>query len=328
MFNHSSEIYHNNLDELAKNFAVSANKTIDIFSPFITLSVLKVILSDTRPGVRVSILTRWKISDFLMGSASLELFDYCLSTGWVLYINPRIHLKTVVRDYHDLLLGSANITGRGLGLLKPENYEVLTYIRNPSSSYLLFLEQIKAESAIVTPLVVARFRETLERLKLKFLSDFTGLADEDERLHTEAVSRDFFLTSELPMCEDISLLYLVVQNPDIDLDNEILSTARHDIAKYALWKRSYKSENEFREYLAYQFLTHPFIQALCNFIDRPRRFGEIRAWVQRVCTDVPVPTRRSLSDNVNVLYDWLVILGEEQFITYRPNHTELIAPRN
>lgn len=323
-----SEIFFHSLGEKLREQLSCSETHVDIFSPFITVDALQQSLSELRQGVRVSVITRWKLIDFLLGSASLELFDFCDSKGFALYINSRLHLKTVVIDYRSLLLGSANLTGRGLGLLQPDNYEVLSYVSSPASNYLLFLEQIKAESSLVTESVVDLFKGELERLDLDRFPDLSRLDDEDSKLHAEAHKRDFFLISELPMCTDINQLYRVVQNPGIDLDKETLSTARHDIVKYSLLQRRYKSEQEFRQYLACQFLSHPFIQALCNFIDRPRRFGEVRAWVQRVCTDVPVPTRRSLSDNVNVLYGWLAILGEEQFITYRPNHTEIIAPRN
>lgn len=321
------EIFFRDLGEKVQKHISCSEKHVDIFSPFITLDVLEHSIRGIQQGVRVSVITRWKLIDFLLGSASLELFDFCSSKGFVLYINSRLHLKTVVNDYQSLLLGSSNITGRGLGLLQPENYEVLSYISNPSSNFLLFLEHIKAESSLVTESIVARFQRELDRLELKLFPNLARLDVQDDELHAAAKNRDFFLTSELPMCADIKQLYRIVQNPDLDLDKETLLTSRHDIIKYGLLLRSYESEKEFREYLAHQFLSHPFIQALCNFIDRPRRFGEVRAWAQQVCTDVPVPTRRSLSDNVNVLYDWLVILGEKQFVTYRPNHTEFIAPR-
>lgn len=320
------EIYFRELDHHISEYIAESEETVDIFSPFVTVDALKIITGNIKDGVQVNVITRWKIIDFIMGSASLELFDFCSSSGFTLYINPKLHLKTIANDYHSVMFGSANMTGRGLGLFHPANHEVFTRFKTPPSSYLLFLEQVKIESSLVTPSVVNLFEEEIKTTEHLKNFDTSNFSDQDRVLHDKARSRDFFLTSELPMCASLDQLYQVVSNPDIDFDLEILSTARHDIVKYSLLSKSYESELEFREYLTHQFFSHPFIKALCNFIDRPRRFGEVRAWVQSVCTDVPVPRRRSLSDNINVMYKWLVILGEGRFRTFRPNHTIFVAP--
>jgi hypothetical protein len=320
------EIYFHELSRRISEYIAESEETLDIFSPFITVNALKDIISGIKNGVQVNVVTRWKIIDFIMGSASLDLFDFCSSSGMTLYINPKLHLKTIVNDYHSVMLGSANITGRGLGLSHPANHEVFTRFKTPPGNYLLFLEQVKLESSLVTPSVVKLFEEEIKKAECLKSFDTSGFSERDRTLHEKARSRDFFLTSELPMCASLDQLYQVIKDPNVDFDLEVLSTARHDIVKYSLLSKSYESEMEFREYLTQQFFSHPFIKALCNFIDRPRRFGEIRAWVQSVCTDVPVPKRRSLSDNINVMYEWLVILGEGKFRTFRPNHTVFIAP--
>ena len=322
-----SEIAFRELHRFAGEHVSTAEIVVDIFSPFISRNALEKTLFRLPKSVRVNIITRWQILDFVLGSASFDLYELCTSLGWTLYVNPRLHLKTIVFDSQSVVLGSANITSRGLGLHHLSNHEVLNYIENPSSSYLLYLEQIKSESILVTKSVVDQFRQALDALEIQFPIDYDQLFLVDEALYQATIQRDFFLTSELPLCQDIDSLYQVTVNPDINLGTEILATARHDIVKYSLLSRSYQSEDDFRAFLTQKFFSHPFIQAVCRFIDRPRRFGEVRAWVQENCTDVPIPTRRSLSDNVNVLYNWLVELGQDRFITYRPNHTEMIAPK-
>lgn len=321
------EICFQDLSNFICSHLSDAENNVSIFSPFISLPALNQIMAVASEDFRVEVITRWQTLDFILGSASLELFDLCATKGWSLYFNPRLHLKTVLFDYQSLILGSANITGRGLGLKHPSNYEVLSHIRDPSRSYLLYLEQIKSESALVTDEVVAQLRQALDALEIHLPIDHNQLSVVVEELYQSAKHRNFFLISELPLCKDISSLYQATINPEINLDAETLATARHDIIKYSLLSKSYQSEANFRVFLTQKFFSHPFIQAVCFFIDRPRRFGEVRAWVQENCTDVPVPTRRSLSDNVNVLYNWLVELGQDRFITYRPNHTEMIAPK-
>lgn len=323
----SSEISYLALSDIAQAQVGSAERVVDIFSPFLTIDALKKILETTSRNVGVSVVVRWKIIDFLMGAASLDLYDFCCSRGLALYINPRLHLKTIMSDYESLVLGSANVTSRGLGLSQPSNYEVLVKMSNISRGYLLYLEQIKNESTIVTQAIVSQFQDSIDRLEEYKLSDLAQITDEDEKLHASLVKRDFFLISELPMSKSISQLFKVVQNPEINLEKDVIITAQHDIVKYSLMKRAYASEAEFRDYLAKRFFGHSFIQALSLFINQPRRFGSVKAWVQNNCTDVPIPSRRDLTGNVQVLYTWLTELGQEHFVTYRPNHSEVISPR-
>ena len=84
------------------------------------------------------------------------------------------------------------------------------------------------------------------------------------------------------------------------------------------------TKEEFTEKLKIQFFAHPFTKKIEEFIDPEAYFGRIKEWVQNNCTDVPVPSRRELTGNVQVLYDWLVKLSDGKYAVDRPNHSERI----
>ena len=49
-----------------------------------------------------------------------------------------------------------------------------------------------------------------------------------------------------------------------------------------------------------KFFEHPFIQRIAQFLTPCGQFGEIKQWIQDNCTDVPIPSRRELTGNVQV----------------------------
>ena len=61
--------------------------------------------------------------------------------------------------------------------------------------------------------------------------------------------------------------------------------------------------------LSAKFFSHSFIQKIDEFIAPEAYFGRIKEWIQDNCTDVPVPSRRELTGNVQVLLEWFERLG-------------------
>ena len=55
-----------------------------------------------------------------------------------------------------------------------------------------------------------------------------------------------------------------------------------------------------------------------GLISQGAYFGRIKEWIQNICTDVPVPSRRELTGNVQVLMDWFVSLGGGRYVVDIP----------
>ena len=87
-----------------------------------------------------------------------------------------------------------------------------------------------------------------------------------------------------------------------------------------------RDEDQFLKKLKIQFFAHPFIQKIDEFINPEAYFGSIKEWVQNNCTDVPVPSRRELTGNVQVLYDWFEKLGDGKYVIDVPgSHSQRIT---
>ncbi len=76
------------------------------------------------------------------------------------------------------------------------------------------------------------------------------------------------------------------------------------------------------------FFKHPFIVKFVASLNKSKSFGRVKEWIQRNCTNVPVPNRRELTANVRTLFDWLIELDPDSFVVERPRHAEVLFRKN
>jgi len=93
-----------NLEQETIKFT-DTNKTISLFSAYITLPQLKKINKSDHVK---EIVVRWEVQDLCMGVSDIELYDYCKTHGITLYRNTRIHLKAIWNNKESVFFGSAN----------------------------------------------------------------------------------------------------------------------------------------------------------------------------------------------------------------------------
>lgn len=320
-------IVFENLHREVGTLIENAENAVELFAPYVARAALMEILKKKKDSARAAVITTWKIADIAFGASDLSVYQACKERGIFLFLNQSLHLKTYLADYRRILTGSANVTGRALGLSSKSNYETLVQINDPEQSYLIHLAKIRKEATLVTDELFEQFDELYKKHRKEILDQRTLVDDAQLIFDNSLDSRKSFLISALPMSRSIEQLYKVLRS-ESSFDDETSANARHDIANYELESFSSLEYAEFQKQLGNRFFSHPFIASLCDFIDEPKRFGAIKEWVQDSCTDVPVPSRRTLTDNVQVLYNWLVDLGPDRFERYRPNHTEFIAPKH
>ncbi len=103
----------------AKKFLSTAEEQILIISPYMTPSTLAEALSEVPAGIDVTVICSWRTDDLLFGSSKLETYELCKENGWSLRVDydgrrRTIHLKAYVIDGETAMIGSANLTQRGM----------------------------------------------------------------------------------------------------------------------------------------------------------------------------------------------------------------------
>ncbi len=283
----------------------SKNKTIFLFVPYIKTAVLEKLLNDI--SNKIVIVTTWRPQDIRLGSSELELYPYCKRNGISLYVNENLHLKIYSINLENAILATGNISQRGL--LPDGNHEMGILIQNLTNRDRLFFEGIRNEARLVNDSIYKTLKEWIESNKIEkpYEISLEDIIPEQKK--------DNFLISALPMTQSIDELVLgytrINDGKKPSDDQELSACIFHDLVNYNI--KPGLSKEEFENALAKAFFIHPFIQKIDEFISPEAYFGRIKEWIQSNCTDVPIPSRRELTENVQVLLKWFVSLGNGKY---------------
>jgi hypothetical protein len=265
--------------------------------------------------IKITIITSWRIIDLLNGFSDIELYNYCKEKKIYLFLNDRIHLKTIIKDYNSCIFGSANITKKGLSLTDKYNYELAANINKLTDRDILYFKKILKESMLVNDIVYNYYKNELQK-QMEIVPpkeiDISKIKPDPE-----------FLISALPMTKNTDkLFYIYKSNLACDNHSDLLC-AIHDVLLYEIPENLDKEE--FNTHLKQKFFKSKFIIKLLEYIDDEKYFGNVKEWIQKNCTDVPVPSRRDLTGNIQVLYRWIVELGDGLYKVDIPgSHSERI----
>lgn len=296
-----------------KTYIFDAKENILIISPYIKTKVLEKLLSDCTAKT-IIIITTWNLRDFQFGSSDLELYNLCKNKGVYLYINNRVHLKALIKDFKTCIFGSANISQNGLGLINNSNYELFSVETKIGLKEKLYFKKILNEAILVNDEIYNKLKKELAKLKpLEKIKEI-----DLKKIYSE---KDF-LISALPMSYSIEDLYHLYSNDFKDNLKEKKECAMHDIILYNIPPGLNKKD--FKSFLSKNFFKSKFIVKLLDFIGDEKYFGRVKEWIQKNCTDVPVPSRRSLTGNIQVLFMWIVKLSDGIYKVDRPGHSERI----
>ena len=314
------KLNHSPLFETIKEYLNTAiiDETIYIFTPYIKTAILNKIIPQT--NTKIVIITSWNTNDLLSGSSELELYPFCIENGITLYINNKIHLKFYSNEFNDGIIATGNISDRGL--MHDGNYECAVYMDKIENSNRMFLQNIISKSTLINDDIYFELKNWLKNQTkiLKNLDYFGKIVNN--------VTNNTFLISALPMTYCINDLISgyakLNRDQEPSADKEISDCVYHDLANYDI--ELGLSNEKFLRKLKVNFFAHPFILRIDEFIDPYAYFGGIKEWVQNNCTDVPIPSRRSLTNNIQVLYEWFNELGDGKYVIDTPgSHSQRIT---
>lgn len=293
---------------------VNSSTSLFIFVPYIKLEALKALLEDVQSCK--AIFVRWETKDLITGASDLEVYNYCKERGIQLFRNRRLHLKAFIDDYKSCFLGSANISGRALNFPPAPNYnyELATTVDNLSIEDRLYFSIIEQESLLITDQI---FEQIVSQMPVK-KAGYPNEPDFDIKI--EAPDKNFLISS-LPLTYNVDTLFRVYDSRQFINDTE-LNCAAHDLALYRI--NFGLTIEQFERHLKQAFFAHPFIDAFLKKINERGEiyFGEAKAWIHANCSDVPLPRRWEITENIQILYKWISKLSEGYYCVDKPNHSE------
>ena len=285
---HFRKTHNNFLD-----FVLATKDELIIMSSYIKLEPLKMLLEKVDPAVKIIVVARWRISDLVFGSSDLEIFDYLKSRNHSLYTHHQIHLKIVVKDKKDILLGSANVTGSGLGLFENSNIEAIA-IDSLDEKYLPSIYSILKESKLVTSDIVQKLSEEVEKNAIlkenqkKIEADFLRIEKEILINSKTSLLVDDFLFA--PSVEDL-LVYIRNETHEREVD--------HDFRILGISDRTATLEQ-----LKQSFLNSNAYSWQLENITGNVLFGRYSELLHNSLMDDPKPYRKTVKDLVSNMFSW------------------------
>ena len=198
--------------------------------------------------------------------------------------------------------------------------ECATLIHDLSDNDRLYFASIQKNSVLVDDDLYTWAKIWISKQEVK-----PAVMDGHE-IDDQMYKKKAFLISALPMSRTVDELvqcYFDIEKNNVIENTEMRNCAFHDIANYSIPMGL--SADEFHSRLKKSFFEHPFVIKIDEFIEDGEHFGAIKAWIQDNCVDVPVPSRRELTGNVQVLLKWFENLGDGLYVVDIPGkHSQRI----
>ena len=306
------------LETTLRSFLAEADKEpLFVFSPFITTSYAKELLEHQE---EVHIITSWRKDHLIAGVSDLELYNLVKQRpNWHLYINDRLHAKVYCRNFSSMLMGSANLTRRGMQDTEKSNHEVIikTMCDAESKYHMLSILQnslsMNDDHFNTYQTWFATVDQTIQPADIGSVVELTS-------------TNELFLVSQLPASTSPHRLWSVLREdgqPD-ESWNEF-GAAEHDMDNLGMHVRHFSTYDEFKQALTNKMGKQRFFTAFMERIDTDGfRFGYGKEWVQTNCIDDPVPYRKKLTRTVQNLFAWVVALYPDEFEIIQPRHSQII----
>ncbi len=294
-------------DWLASMLAKS-DASLVLAAPYIQKSALEYVLQDVNPRVlrRTKVVTYWNKDSLLDGSLDIDIYEYCRSTGAELLSARRLHSKFFGVDDELVVVGSANITRRGLGLAADSNREVLVAYLASTADYR---NAVKSILSTTTSVLEADYIEAAKFLRDAPVALKHDIANSTPTLDTQA------RLEQIPPYETPAHAWLSYKK---QRGPWVIGSAELPIG---LTKEAF-----FRS-LRRAFMREALINRFCSRVYQgPLYFGEAKCVVRNIVGD-PSIHLRALTQPTQRLYTWLCLLFPEAYAVDRPNYSERILQR-
>ena len=210
-----------------KNLIESAKVEILLVSPFINKKLLVNLLKSVNANVSVTLVTRFRIMDLLAKMNDLSIFDYFKEQeNMHLHLLHSLHAK-YYRGDSNVILGSGNLTYKGLSPGGRGNAEVMLKLNNSIQGVQEFEANLISQSTVPNEQLIDDLRSQLLELEATKKENAVLIELAKENLLSET-------STWVPQCQMPNCLFEVYCGRVSEIDIEVVSEAKADLAYLAL----------------------------------------------------------------------------------------------
>lgn len=290
-----TEIYSELIEQIQ-----NVNTEVTIVSAFCSLDAFKRVDSYISSSVQKKrLLVRMRLADIIYHACDLELYTYCKKNNWSLYFDLDLHAKMFLMDNSKCILGSANLTNRGLGIGKKFNQEMAVSY-GADEDTLIKVKKLFASAVKMTDNIYEKMKLQCSSYERKNEPNVKW-GNEIEKLFESSIQTIFM--SELPKIKYTSLL----KAENVHFLGNVREIENMDV------------ENEFSNCKAYRWLLEQFQKENTNEL----YFGKLSALLHEVLISEPlgVPGRKEVKELLANLLDWVDNLMKDEILVDVPRHS-------
>lgn len=294
-----------------------AQNNVILAAPFIKANVLERLLTSVPTGVELQCVTRWKAEEIIAGVSDLEVWGLIKDRPKTrLCLRSNLHAKYYRID--DIcFVGSANLTATALGWSTNPNLEFLVEISTESNETKDF-EALLLESCLnVDQKLYEEIAQKIEKLKECFPHFF--VLDEEGAICNEYhqdIGNALVLDKWVPTLRNPEDLYLAYAGQIDKLSTMSREVAFHDLEAFFIPKGLPRPL--FETDIALQLLEKPILRNLDAYLETPRRFGEVTAYLQSKLEGI-----EDLKSVWQTLMRWLRYFLPDRYGLSIPRHSEV-----
>ena len=291
-----------------------AHESAWIVSPFIKSGALQRVLSVLNPSVRTTVVTRWRLDELAIGVSDLAVFDDCKQRpNCRLLLCDDLHAKYFRMDAV-VLIGSANLTGAGMGWSLRPNVEILEIV--PACATWSQFESILSDVSVPA---IEELRDQLA-MTLAALPP-TLLPTPPDALEISDSPR--VRLPWIPLCRNPEAVRCVYFNDTSHLVPHIAALANRDLVELGL--PAEVPAASFKLHVRCALLQQEFLREIDSLITDTPRFGDLRARLSR--SPLLKGNDRDPTDALQCIMRWLVYFLPDRYEIKVFNYSECLRKR-
>lgn len=281
----------------------SATTHLQIVSAFCKVEAVEFVDRHINTSLQTKkLMVRFLLSDILSGASDFNLYEYCKSHGWQMYVRFDLHAKTYIFDRKRCILGSANLTNRGLGLSFHGNYELSSFA-DVDDVDLRKIDILFDNAILMTD-------ELYETMKSEY--------QEAKKAASTAISTKWSSIIENRFNPKIDLLFTydfpTTAAPDFD-----------DISTFEFLGLGYiPSINDVRQAFRWSKAFLWLYNYVSSCPNKTSYFGGVTASLHNALINDPKPYRKEVKDLLANTLGWIQALNIDDIVVDIPNYSQRI----
>lgn len=301
--------YDDNLAERLNGLADVASEHVVLVAPFITRSAFDQFISHISSSARLTVVTRWNVSDIVAGVSDPAIWESVQQrTDAKIFLVNNLHAKYFRFD-STIMVGSANITGRALGLGTNSNIELLNSLADYDAG--LRFEKLLLRQAVPVD-------KDLYDTAIQLLADLPSVDPPSIQPLSEPLVPD---DSWLPFLRHPQELWNVYSG---DTESLTRTTVRNALSDLAMWDLPRGlDKTSFLRHVSMNLLHMPLIADIDKMLEESQRFGAVRDFIARQFYQQGVD--RDANETWQSTIRWLTFFWPDVYQLSQPNISEIMV---